>query len=727
MLVAGMLVVSTAPSHAAAAATPGAMQSLSPSRILDSRLAGGTFASGESRSLQVTGKGGVPSSGVSAVVLNVTVTSTTSGGYLTASPTGTARPLASNLNWNAGETIPNAVTVKVGTGGQVDLYQSGPGTAQVVVDVAGYFVDGAVTDPGGFVSVTPARILDTRSAGGAFAPMESRDLQITGQGGVPDSNVSAVVVNVTVTGPTASGYLTVYPSGTSRPTASNLNWNPGTTIPNLVTVKVGSNGMVSLFNGSNGRVEVVADVAGYYLGGTPTKPGMFVAVNPARVLDTRSSRPVAAHMSISLSLTGQGGIPASGVSAVVLNTTVTDPTVAGYLTVYPNAATAPTASNLNWSGPRITIPNLVTVQLGSDGSIAFYDGSSGTVNVVADTAGYYLSGPQVDNTRVIYDTLGQRMDAHDGNMLQTADGTIYLYGTAYGCGFSLGDTTTTWCGVRVYTTTDLHTFTPTGAMGGKYAFDPQAPYWQNLCSPSADHFGCYRPHVVQRPSDGKYVMWINTSGAQGYVTLVSDSPAGLFVPTGVNPVLSVDPIDGLRWGDMDVTIAPDGRGYITYTAIDPVDNAHTLVIEQLDSTLTTGTGRYVVTDTSPGVSDLAEAPGLFYGPNNAWYLIYSDPARPYMTTGTGVINGPRNTADPIGSWVQPRTLNSDSCMGQPAGVWPIRDSADQTKYVYASDRWDNGNANQSKATNYFGSLTFNASIPGGKAIEGYACQSLWTL
>jgi hypothetical protein len=66
-------------------------------------------------------------------------------------------------------------------------------------------------------------------------------------------------------------------------------------------------------------------------------------------------------------------------------------------------------------------------------------------------------------------------------------------------------------------------------------------------------------------------------------------------------------------------------------------------------------------------------------------------------------------------------------MGQPAGVWPIRDSADQTKYVYMSDRWDSGNANQSKATNYFGSLSFNTSIAEGKAIEGYACQSLWTL
>jgi hypothetical protein len=222
-------------------------------------------------------------------------------------------------------------------------------------------------------------------------------------------------------------------------------------------------------------------------------------------------------------------------------------------------------------------------------------------------------------------------------------------------------------------------------------------------------------------------MWINSSGATGYVTLVSDSPAGPFVPTGVSPTLSVDPNDGLRWGDEDVTIAPDGRGYLTYTSIGPIDNAHTIIIEQLDPTLTTGTGRYVATDAAPGWANLVESPGLFYGPNKAWYLIYSDPARPYMTTGTGIMNGPRNTADPIESYVEPRTLVDNSCNGQPTGVWPIRNSAGETVYVYGSDLWDYGNPNQSLATNYFGFLTFDAVTSDGKAIDGYTCQTLWSL
>jgi len=371
---------------------PGGFVALTPARVLDTRTTGGKLASGETRPVPVTGVGGVPSTNVSAVVLNVTVTETTNGGYLTVSPTGTTRPTASNLNWSGGgTTIPNAVTVKVGTGGKVDLYQSGPGTAQVIVDVAGYYMDGTVTEPGGFSSLTPARILDTRSNGGALKAAESRDLQVTGAGGVPASNVSAVVLNVTVTATTAGGYLSVYPTGTTKTTASNLNWNSaGTTIPNLVVVKVGDGGKVSLYQSGPGTAQVIADVAGYFLDGTVSQAGMYVPVSPARILDTRQSRPVAGGQTTSQTVTGRGGVPESGVAAVVMNTTVTETKTGGLLTVYPGLTAVPTASNLNWSGPNVTVPNLVTVQLGAGGSVNFLNGSPQSVQIVVDVAGYYL-------------------------------------------------------------------------------------------------------------------------------------------------------------------------------------------------------------------------------------------------------------------------------------------------------------------------------------------------
>jgi alpha-tubulin suppressor-like RCC1 family protein len=339
----------------------------------------------------VSGVFGVPSTGVAAVVLNVTVTETTSDGYLTVSPTGTPRPLVSNLNWTTGVTIPNAVTVKVGTNGSIDLFQSGPGTAQVVVDVSGYYVGGAIADPGAFTPVTPVRVLDTRTTGGTLAAGTTRDLTIFGAHGLPTTSMSAVVLNVTVTETTADGYLTVFPSGTTRPVASNLNWTTGRTIPNLVVVKLSSGGKVSFFQSGAGSAQVIADVAGYFLDGAVTQVGMYVPVSPSRVLDTRNNaNPLRPGEDRQLVVTGTPGVPPAGVGAVVMNTTVTQTGSAGYLTVHPGFSPAPLASNLNWSGAGVTIPNLVTVQLGTSGSVGFRNGSGTSTHVVADVAGYYF-------------------------------------------------------------------------------------------------------------------------------------------------------------------------------------------------------------------------------------------------------------------------------------------------------------------------------------------------
>ena len=142
---------------------------------------------------------------------------------------------------------------------------------QLIADVAGYYLAGTPTAPGTFVSLAPARVLDTRVGNGAPQTAATSygtvDLQVAGRGGVPATGVAAVVMNVTVTGPSAGGFITVYPSGTSQPTASNLNFTPGQSIPNLVTVKVGTGGKTKLTNNSAGSTHLIGDVAGYYLAG----------------------------------------------------------------------------------------------------------------------------------------------------------------------------------------------------------------------------------------------------------------------------------------------------------------------------------------------------------------------------------------------------------------------------------------------------------------------------
>ena len=92
-------------------------------------------------------------------------------------------------------------------------------------------------------------------------------MTVVGRGGVPASGVGAVVVNLTVTQPSAPGFITAYPTGTERPNASSLNFIPGQTVPNLVVAKVGQNGQISLFN-SAGATHLVADIVGYFPGST---------------------------------------------------------------------------------------------------------------------------------------------------------------------------------------------------------------------------------------------------------------------------------------------------------------------------------------------------------------------------------------------------------------------------------------------------------------------------
>jgi hypothetical protein len=364
--------------------------------------AAGTIAGGGVVDLQVAGRGGVPMSGVGAVILNVTAVTPTGSGFLTVFPTGSALPNASNLNFTPGQVVPNLVVAKLGTGGKVSIKNSSPGSTHMVADVAGYFVDGAATDPGGLTSLTPSRLLDSRDGTGMPQAVpnvvkagDAVKVQASGVGGVPAAaGVSAVVVNITAVTPTGSGFLTAYPSGTTMPNASNVNFTAGQVVPNLAFVKLAGDGSFTVRNTSTGTVHIVVDVAAYVTAGNPTGSGMFVALSPTRVLDTRpvygGSGPIAASASKVLTMTGAGGVPATGVSGVVLNVTAVA-SAAGFLTVYPaDAAVVPNASNVNFVAGQV-VPNLVAVKISAAGQVAIKNSSPGATNVIADVAGYFTA------------------------------------------------------------------------------------------------------------------------------------------------------------------------------------------------------------------------------------------------------------------------------------------------------------------------------------------------
>ena len=388
----------TLPPALPAPTTPGtgsasSFHPITPTRVLDTRAGIGTGYPIAPLAAKATYRLGFPvgkplPAYATAAVLNVTVTQPTSAGFLTVYPDGgSAAPASSNVNWTRGETIANQVIVPIGPGGGIEFYNGSTGSVHVVADISGYFTaDGSGSL---YRAAGPTRLLDTRAANGVtgrtpVAAYHTVALTVAGRGTVPPTGATAAVLNVTITAPQKGGYLTAYPDGAARPSASTLNWSPGETIANHVIVPIGADGKVELYNGSPGTVHFVADLEGYFSGAAGG--ATLRTTGPYRLADTRQSgHPIAAHQSLVLNL-ASGPVP-SGVSAVVLNVTVTNTRSSGYLTAFPQGAAVPTASNLNWSAGE-TIPNVVTLPV-INGKAVFANGSAGSTDVVVDVLGYY--------------------------------------------------------------------------------------------------------------------------------------------------------------------------------------------------------------------------------------------------------------------------------------------------------------------------------------------------
>jgi hypothetical protein len=355
-----------------------------PDRILDTRVGTGTgkIAPVGARSkltLSIPTVDGVPATDMSAVVMNVTVTSPTKSGSLTVYPGAGSASTVSNLNFSAGETVPNLVTVQV-SDGQVSFYNNSGGTVEVVADLQGFCAQGGY----GYQPGTPTRVLDTRNWTGVKGPVAAEGvLRLNLSGKVP-AGAAAAVINLTVTDPQKSGHLTAYPDGAREPNASNLNFSAGETVPNLVIVPL-TNDMADIANASPGTVQMVADLEGYF---SSSAPDSFVPISPTRELDTRTTgNALAAGKAITMNILTDAGQTAV---AMVDNVTVTAPAKGGNLIVYPAGQPRPVVSNLNFKVNE-TVPNLVIAKGGTSAQVAYYNNSPGKIQLIVDEYGYYMN------------------------------------------------------------------------------------------------------------------------------------------------------------------------------------------------------------------------------------------------------------------------------------------------------------------------------------------------
>jgi hypothetical protein len=371
--------------------------SISPTRVLETRAdaAGGQVGyngakptAGQTIPIQITGSA-VPAD-ATTVFLNVTAVNTDTDSFVTAYACDAERPLASSFNPIGGRVTSNLVAAPLAADGTVCLYTSA--SSDLIADLAGYHPSVATYTP-----VNPQRVLETRAdaAGGqvGYSGAKPGDdstitLDVTGVGAaaVPD-DATAVVLNVTATNSSAPGWITVYPCGSPRPNASNVNLIPGLTRANLVVSKIGTGGTVCVY--ASKGTDVLADLQGF-----APKSSSFVATVPERLLETRvdntqvgysGAKPIAGQ-TIELRVTGAGttAVPADA-GAVFLNVTAAAADGPGFITVYPCGSPRPLASNLNPSS--VDTPALVLAKIGEGGRVCIY--TSVATHVIADIAGYF--------------------------------------------------------------------------------------------------------------------------------------------------------------------------------------------------------------------------------------------------------------------------------------------------------------------------------------------------
>lgn len=376
---------------------------VTPCRIADTRGEGLTGAFGQpslpaggQRDFPLpSGRCGIPWE-ATAYSLNVTVVPGTPLAFVTLWPTGQSRPLVSTLNSFDARVKANAAIVPAGLDGSVSVFAT-DGT-DVILDVNGYFLPSNLANlatSSMFVSLSPCRVADTRQSGVNGSPSlaagstRSFNLRSSNCGSIV--NASAYSINITAIPKAASlGYLTVWPTGQSRPLVSTLNSFTGTVVANSAIVPAGTNGEISIF--ATDATDVVIDVNGYFVTGTPLNGTRYNALSPCRVSDSRNPTgpfggPVLGATSTRTFAMPQSpcGIP-SNATAYVLNATVVPSSALAFLTIWPSGAFQPIVSTLNAFDGTVT-SNALIVPAGVAGGINSYVTDS--THLILDANGYF--------------------------------------------------------------------------------------------------------------------------------------------------------------------------------------------------------------------------------------------------------------------------------------------------------------------------------------------------
>jgi hypothetical protein len=277
-------------------AGPGGWVPLPPSRVVDTATAlgaTGPIAGRRAITPRLLGRAGIPSTGVAAVTMVVTVNRPAQAGSLTVRPEGQVPagsiPTGANINFTADQSAGNLVVVPVTGAGGVQLFNNSFGAVGLTVDITGYLAATGPPTVGSLVPVPMTRLLDTRSGLGTLpqigaGPLPSQSVNLVetlGRAGLPAGGASALLLSVTVAQPTRTGILRVHRDIADGSTTANINVIAAKNSTNLVLVPVSTSGVIHLTNPTAGTMHVIIDVVGFVQGAAPEAPMTWSRATPA--------------------------------------------------------------------------------------------------------------------------------------------------------------------------------------------------------------------------------------------------------------------------------------------------------------------------------------------------------------------------------------------------------------------------------------------------------------
>jgi hypothetical protein len=432
-----VLLLSTPGSSAAApAVVAGTFHPIDATRVLDTRTGSG-LASTQITRFAVTGLGGIPA-GAAAVTINMSVLVPGRSGSITVFPGDTAWNGVASISFAAGQTKQNMITAKLGANGTLAVRNNIATKIQVIGDVVGYYAGGTPTVAGAFRPIPFQRAFDSRATH-PLAPATLTKVTIAGQGAVPATGVAAVVANLTVVAPGRAGSVSTFASGTAWDGSASVSFAATRSEQDVLSISLGADGAVMIRNNTGVGVQVVLDLIGYYLAGTPNDYGAYQPITPSRVFDSRlatTDDPPLATTDVAQirpsrdAVTGASRLPEWEVPAVVVRFTVLSPSRSGSISVFPGTEDWNGAASISF-GAGASVQQQLTTVLGPDGRLQLRNNAAVPILVVADVLGYYQGAPNP-----LHYTSGQEIDPRHGRLAAVSCPTTTFCMSAQAAGYA---------------------------------------------------------------------------------------------------------------------------------------------------------------------------------------------------------------------------------------------------------------------------------------------------